>query len=252
MGTAVMCSCHDCLGMEKVEVPEAVLAKLAKISTTTLWGLLNQAGIPNTFMAGVLPRTSKQQFAGTALTLRMLPPRADVAKAQQGRENPHRASFATVSKNQCVVIDARGDHDTGVLGDVFAASILVRGGAALVTDGAVRDLPAMEEVGLPIYTPSGHAGSAGMRHLPAELNVPIQCAGVLVLPGDVLVGDAQGVVVIPQAMAAEIADKAWEVELRDLFSRNKVMEGTPLEEAFPLGQGLQAEYQEWRKTQPNS
>lgn len=246
-----MCACEDHFGMAKVEVPESVLQTLAKCSTTTIWGTLSQAGIQNTFMEGVLPRTSKQNFAGTAQTLRTLPTRGDVAKAIQGRPNPHRASFATVGKNQVVVIDARGDHGTGVLGDIFAQSILTRGGVALVTDGAVRDLPAMEEVGLPVYTPAGNAGAFNTRHIGAELNVPVQCAGVLVIPGDVLVGDSSGVIVIPQAMAAEVAEKSWETEVRDGYSRMRVAEGAPLNEAFPMGEKMRAEYAEWRKSHPN-
>jgi regulator of RNase E activity RraA len=237
--------------MPRVEVSEAVLNKLRKVSTTTISGALSQLGVVNTFMEGVVPRTSLQHFAGTAFTLHTLPTRADVVKAAADRPNPHRSSFATVGKNNVVVIDARGELGTGVLGDVFAASIKARGGVALVTDGCTRDLPAMEEVGLPVYTRGAHANGFGTKHIGADLNIPIQCAGVLVIPGDVLVGDEQGVIVIPQALAEEVANRGYETDMRDNFSRMKVLGGAPLSDAFPLSDKLRPEYEEWRKQQPN-
>jgi len=241
---------HADAGMEPVEVPEAVLAKLKKVSVTTIAGMLGQLGVRSTYMREVMPRNACQNFAGTAFTLRTLPTRADVAKAMQGRLSLHRESFKRIGKDQVLVIDARGDLETGVLGDIYAASILSNGGVALVTDGATRDLAAMQEVDLPIYTRGANAGAFGERHVAMDLNVPIQCAGVLVMPGDVLVGDASGVIVVPQALAAEVADRGFETDMRDAFSRMKVLEGVSVEEVFPLKPAYQQEYEAWRAQQP--
>jgi regulator of RNase E activity RraA len=235
--------------MEPVEVPEAVLAKIKQVSVTTIAGVLSQMGVRNTYMRDVLPRNAHQNFAGTAFTLRTLPTRNDVAQAMRGRMSLHRESFKRIGKNQVLVIDARGDLETGVLGDIYAAQILVNGGVALVTDGCTRDLPAMQEVDLPIFTRSMNAGAFGERHIPMDLNVPVQCAGVLVMPGDVLVGDASGVIVVPQAMAAEVADKGFETDMRDAFSRMKVLQGVSVEEVFPLKPSYMAEYEAWRRQQ---
>jgi regulator of RNase E activity RraA len=240
----------DNLGMPTVEVPDEVLAKLKKISVTTLGGTLIRLGIANTFLEGLVPRTSNQSFAGRAMTLHMVPTREDVAKAQQGRPNPHRDSFATIEKDQVLVIEGRGLTSTGMLGDVFAASVVFRGGAAVVVDGSTRDAPAMDELGIALYTRGVHSGVIGQRHLPVELNVPVACAGVLVLPGDVIVGDGSGAIVIPQALAAQVAEEAEETEYRDNFSRMKVLEGAPVKEVFPLNEHWKAQYDEWRKTAP--
>jgi regulator of RNase E activity RraA len=242
---------HADVALESVVVPEAVLAKLRKVAVTTVAGMLAQLGVRNTYMRDVMPRNAHQSFAGTAFTLRTLPTRADVAKALQGRPSLHRESFKRIGKNEVLVIDARGDLDAGVLGDIYAAQILYNGGAALVTDGAIRDLAAMQEVELPVYSRGMNAGAFPERHIPIDLNVPVQCAGVLVMPGDVLVGDPSGVIVVPQALAAEVADRGYETDMRDAFSRMKVLEGVSVEEVFPLKPSRQAEYETWRRQQPD-
>lgn len=247
MATTISSAVHAEIGLEPVEVPEAVLAKLKQVSVTTIAGVLSQLGVRNTYLRDVMPRNAHQNFAGTAFTLRTLPTRADVAKAMQGRPSLHRESFKRIGKNQVLVIDARGDLETGVLGDIYAAQILSNGGVALVTDGCTRDLAAMQEVDLPIYTRGAHPGAFPERHIAMDLNVPIQCAGVLIMPGDVLVGDPSGVIVVPQAMAAEVAEKGYETDLRDLFSRTKVLEGVSVDEVFPLKPSYQPEYEAWRK-----
>lgn len=250
MTTTVDCQCHEDLGTERAEVPEAVLAKIRRVSVTTIAGSLGQLGVRSTYLEGVVPQTSHQSFAGTAFTLRTLPARADVVKAQQGRVSLHRQSFIRIGKNQVLVIDARGETGTGVLGDIYASQILMNGGVALVSDGSTRDAPAMEEVGLPIYTRGRHASGFGELHIPVDQNVPVQCAGVLVMPGDVLVGDASGVIVVPQALASQVADNGLETDYRDAFSRMKVLEGVSVNEVFPLKQSYNDEYQAWRRKQP--
>jgi 5-oxopent-3-ene-1,2,5-tricarboxylate decarboxylase/2-hydroxyhepta-2,4-diene-1,7-dioate isomerase len=240
---------HAETGMEPVEVPEGVLAKLKQVSVTTIAGVLGQLGVRNTYMRDVMPRNQHQNFAGAAFTLRTLPTRADVAQAMRGRLSLHRESFKRIGRNQVLVIDARGDLETGVLGDIYAAQILSNGGVALVTDGATRDLAAMQEVDLPIYTRGMNAGAFGERHIAFDLNVPIQCAGVLVMPGDVLVGDPSGVIVVPQALAAEVAEKGFETDMRDAFSRMKVLQGVSVDEVFPLKPSYQPEYEAWRRQQ---
>ncbi len=246
----VINSYDDNLGLEKVAVSDDVLEKIKKVSVTTIWGELQRRGIPNTYMEGVKPQNSKTSFAGTAYTLRFLPTRSDAVKAGSGRVSPHRAIFTTIKKNQVAVFDSRGVTDTGVLGDIFASSIKSLGGVALVTDGCCRDGHEMEDVGLPMYTRGTHPGSVGMDHIAADLNIPIQCANVLVMPGDVIVGDNFGCIVVPQALAKEVADAGYEVDLRDLYSRGKVLAGEPLADWFPMTEASRAEFDAWRKTQP--
>jgi 5-oxopent-3-ene-1,2,5-tricarboxylate decarboxylase/2-hydroxyhepta-2,4-diene-1,7-dioate isomerase len=190
-----------------------------------------------------------QRFVGRAFTMRCLPVREDVMRVQTPTTSLHRRAFETINPGQVLVIDARGELSAGVLGDVLATRLVARGGVAVVTDGAVRDLAAMQEVGLPLFARGVHTASFGQAHIVSDLNIPVQCAGVLIAPGDVLVGDPEGVIAIPQAVAAQAAEAGLEQELRDSFSRTKVAAGASLSEAFPLNERLRAEYDTWRQQQ---
>jgi regulator of RNase E activity RraA len=240
---------HEDFGIRPTPVSEETLATLKSVSVTTITGVLARLGMTNCYMRDVPPRTSNQSFAGTAFTMRTVPTREDVVEASKGRESLHRTSFIGVGQHQCLVFDARGEQETGVLGDIYAAQIKANGGVALVTDGCTRDVPEMEEVGLPIFARGVSGNAFGTRHLAADQNVPIQCGGVLVLPGDVLVGSPIGVVVIPSALAEKVAEIGSETDLRDAFSREKVLscEAT-VEQAFPLREPLLSEYEAWKRT----
>jgi regulator of RNase E activity RraA len=120
---------------------------------------------------------------------------------------------------------------------------------AVVTDGCVRDVPEIATLDLPVYAGAAHAGVFGTQHLAADINVPIGCAGVLVMPGDLLVGDAEGVVVVPAGVADEIAARAAAQEKMDVFLREKISQGVPLARAYPPDAEIQAEYQAWQARQ---
>ena len=240
---ATACACHDDLGIGRTAVPDEVLAKLKGASIPTISGILRRLGHRNTFLSGLVPRAPLQNFVGRAFTGRALPTRPDVAKTQAGPASLHRQAFETIQAGDVLVIDARGDVGARVTGDILATRLRYRGAAALVTDGAIGDLAAMQAVGLPLYSRGLTPVSFGEVHVMADLNVPISCAGVLIMPGDILVGDPEGVVAIPQAVAAQVADEGIETERRDTFSRSKVEAGHSLNEAYPLNETLRAEYE---------
>jgi len=237
------CACHDTLGIAPSVVPESVLDGLKGVSVPTISGILRRLGYRNTFLAGLAPRTAVQSFAGRAFTGRALPARPDVTKTQAGAASLHRRAFETIQAGDVLVIDARGDVSARVTGDILATRLRYRGAAALVTDGAIGDLAAMQAVGLPLYSRGVTPVSFGEAHVMVDLNVPISCAGVLVMPGDILVGDAEGVIAIPQALAAQVAEEGAETERRDAFSRSKVEGGVSLNRAYPLDEALRAEYE---------
>jgi regulator of RNase E activity RraA len=145
------------------------------------------------------------------------------------------------------VIDARGEMGGAVGGDILVSGIGQRGGVALVTDGAIRDLPAMQQVNLPVFARGDHPRTFGEVHVAADLNIPVQCAGVLVMPGDILVGDAEGVVVIPPSVAEKVCAASEEQERLDNFILEKMAEGVPLSDAFPPNERIRAEYEATRK-----
>ncbi|HXJ78163.1 MAG TPA: hypothetical protein VMS64_05720 [Candidatus Methylomirabilis sp.] len=240
---ASACACHNNLGIEPVAVSDDVVEKLKGVSIPTISGILRRLGYGNAFLSALLPRTSVQNFAGRAFTARTLPTRKDVAATQAGAASLHRRAFETIRPGDVLVIDARGDVGARVTGDILATRLKYRGAAALVTDGAIGDLAALQGVGLPVYSRGVTPVTFGELHVMADLNVPISCAGVLVMPGDVVVADPEGVIVIPQAVAAEAAGAGVEAERRDAFSRRKVEAGHALAEAYPLNDELRAEYE---------
>jgi regulator of RNase E activity RraA len=132
------------------------------------------------------------------------------------------------------------------MGDMFAARIKAAGGVAAVTDGCIRDAPAVAEVGLSVYAAGVNATLFSNRHVGMAIDEPVACGGVLVMPGDVLVGDAEGVVVIPAHLADSIAAAASEMEDLDAFILEKIRQGVALSRAFPPDEEMRAEYQRLR------
>ena len=241
--TTGTCVCHGHLGISPIAVPDAVLETLKGVSIPTIGMVLRRLGYGNAFLSGLVPRTSMQNFVGRAFTGRTLPARSDVSAAQAGAASLHRQAFETIRAGDVLVIDARGDVGARVTGDILATRLKYRGAAALVTDGAIGDLAALQTVGLPLYSRGLTPVVFGEIHVMADLNVPIACAGVLIVPGDILVGDPEGVIAIPQGVAAQVADEGVETERRDAFSRRKVEAGSALAEAYPLSGTLRAEYE---------
>ena len=126
-----------------------------------------------------------------------------------------RLAVEAVGPARCLVIDARGDTRSASFGHIIATRIQTRGAAGLVTDGALRDSPASADLAMPSYFCAAHAATSTLMHFAVDMNVPIGCAGVLVMPGDVLAGDAEGVVAIPAAIANEVALDALEQEMAE-------------------------------------
>jgi regulator of RNase E activity RraA len=145
-----------------------------------------------------------------------------------------------------LVIDARGDPGAGTIGDLLSLRALRLGAAGVVTDGGLRDSPAVAHLELPIYYRAAHAAVLGLRHHPLEADVPVACAGVLVFPGDVLVGDAEGVVVIPHALAEDVARDAVEQERRETWAYERIDAGESVREVYPVAPWREGDYDAWR------
>jgi len=171
--------------------------------------------------------------------------REDVVQADTRKLNAQKQAIESISPGEVLVIEARGEEGAGTIGDILALRALRRGAAGIVTDGGLRDSPAVAGLELPTYYRAPHASVLGTHHFPLETNVPVACAGVLVVPGDVLVGDAEGVVVLPAALAEEVAEAAREQELREEFAYERVDAGEGIQGVFPLSEERQAEYEAW-------
>ena len=212
--------------------------------------LETRLGLHGYFMSGqVRPVTAAMRFSGRARTLRTLPTRPDIVEAQRGGQlpNAHRQAMDEIGAGEVLVIDARAVRDAAVCGDVLASRVEALGGAAIVTDGCVRDLPGLAKLNLPIFAGGVHAALFGNRHLGIDVNLPIACGGVLIMPGDILVGDEEGVVVVPAHLEQQVADLAREQDELDTFSLQKIREGHSLRRAFPLDREFRAEFDRSRQ-----
>jgi regulator of RNase E activity RraA len=143
-------------------------------------------------------------------------------------------------------MDARRDTSAGTLGDILALRALKRGAAGVVTDGGLRDSATVAALDLPVYYGAAHPSVLGRRHVPWDTGVPIACGGALVQPGDLLVGDADGVVVVPPDLAEELIAASIEQESRERFITERVLAGESIDGLYPLGPDWLPAYEQWR------
>jgi 5-oxopent-3-ene-1,2,5-tricarboxylate decarboxylase / 2-hydroxyhepta-2,4-diene-1,7-dioate isomerase len=224
------------------------LAALRRVSTATLTVQLAKRGVANTFLTGLRPTRGDLHMVGYAHTLRYVALREDVRDARKGAEDAQKVAIETVSPGDVLIMEARGEAGAGTIGDILAARVLARGGAGIVTDGGVRDSPGVAELAIPTYFQAPNAASLWLKHIPLEIDVPITCAGTLVMPGDVVVGDAEGVVVLPAALAEEIAQTALAQEDREAWALERVQAGESIRGVYPIADDRRADYERWRAT----
>jgi 2-keto-4-pentenoate hydratase/2-oxohepta-3-ene-1,7-dioic acid hydratase in catechol pathway/regulator of RNase E activity RraA len=229
-----------------VVLSEQAKTALRTVSTATLTTQLRRRGIANTFMQGLRPARPDLRLLGYAYTLRYVPLREDVRDADPSELNAQKRAVESIGPEDVLVIDARREAGAGTIGDILAARVLARGAMGIVTDGGVRDSPAFAELDIPTYYQAPHANVLGLLHYPLEANVPIACGGTLVLPGDVIVGDAEGVLVLPAALAEEVAADAAEQELREAWALERVRAGESTRGVYPLSEERRPEYDAWR------
>jgi 2-keto-4-pentenoate hydratase/2-oxohepta-3-ene-1,7-dioic acid hydratase in catechol pathway/regulator of RNase E activity RraA len=227
--------------------PADTIAGLRRASTATLASLLRNRGLNGLTLDGLRSTRPAVRLAGYARTVRYLPLREDLFAAHGGGMNAQRRAVEQIRPGEVLVIEARGDPAAGTIGDILALRAQVRGAAGIVTDGAIRDSAALAALEIPVYHAAVHPAVLGRRHVPWEADVTVACAGVTIQPGDILVGDADGLVVIPPALAAELLAQAREQELQEEFIAERVRAGQPLDGLFPLGDRWRNAYEAWRK-----
>jgi regulator of RNase E activity RraA len=223
---------------------------LKKVSTATLTTVLFKRGLRNVFIQGIfLLNKDAPRMVGEAYTLRYIPAREDVdlLGAFEGRGHPQREAIEACPSGQVLVMDARRDASAATGGDILMTRLMVRGVAGVVTDGGLRDSPTIEKLAWPAYCGARSAPLNLVRHHAVESQVPIGCGGVAVYPGDVVVGDAEGVVVIPAKMAEEVAKEAEaQTEFED-WVEARVKEGRSIFGLYPPNAETKAEFEAFRK-----
>lgn len=225
-----------------------VLEALRRVSTATLTVQLSKRGITSTFLTGLRPTRPELRMVGVARTLRYVALREDVRDEVRAQGDAQKKVVESIRPGEVLVMEARGETGAGTIGDILAARVLALGGAGIVTDGGVRDTPGVTELDVPTYFRVANATSLWHRHVPLDIDVPVTCAGVLVMPGDVVVGDAEGALVIPAAMAVDVAREALEVEEREAWALERVEAGESIRGIYPISQDRLPDFERWRQT----
>ena len=235
---------------EQTEIPrvlnDRLIAALNTISTATLTHQLQMRGIRSTFMSGLKPLHPDKRMVGRARTLRYVALREDLQRQFGVGINAQKRIVESTEPGDVLVIEARGVSDAGTIGDIFASRLFVLGGVGIVTDGALRDTPAIAALNGAVYHQASHGATYGRQHMPFSTDDTITCAGVLVVPGDVIVGDGEGAVVIPAALVEEVVTASLLQEEKEAFALERVSTGEPTLDLFPLAEARLPEFEAWK------
>ena len=240
----------------EIVVSEATLEQLRHVSTATLTTQLFKRGLRNVFLQGVAPLVKPAPGApnvvGPAFTLRNIPAREDLDHVGvfQDPDHPQRKAVETAPAGSVLVQDCRGERSVASVGSILALRLAKRGVAGMVSDGPVRDSGTIAALGLPIWCAGASAPLNLAKHHAVDMNVPIACGGVAVYPGDIVVGDVDGVVIVPRHLAEEVARDATEQELLEEFIAGRVAAGSVLRGTYPPNEETLAAYAQWRAQRP--
>ncbi|WP_166980932.1 fumarylacetoacetate hydrolase family protein [Paramicrobacterium fandaimingii] len=219
--------------------------KLASVGTATISSQLRKRGLNNVSIDGVTTTRPGLRMVGRARTLRYIPGREDLFQSHGGGYNAQKRIVDSLEKGDVLVMEARGETGTGTLGDVIALRAQQLGAAGVVTDGGVRDFAEVAGLDMPTFHNGAHPAVLGRRHVPWDTDITIACGGAAVQPGDIIVGDDDGVIVIPPALAAEVADAALEQEKSEVFIAEMVAAGERIEGLFPMNDEWKDRYAAW-------
>jgi regulator of RNase E activity RraA len=227
--------------------------QLMGVSTATLCTALFKRGLRNQFIQDVRPlNPALPNMVGPAFTLRYIPAREDLNPISvfQDPKHPQRVAVEQCPPGAVLVIDSRKDARAASAGGILVARLMQRGVAGVITDGGFRDSPEIAKYTMPAYHQRPSAPTNLTLHQALDLNVPIGCGDVAVFPGDVVVGDAEGVVVIPAHLAAEVAAEAVEMTVFEDFVQEQVMAGRAVIGLYPPTQEQsRADFAAWRAAQ---
>ena len=224
--------------------------RLMAVSTATLCTALFKRGLRNQFIQDVHPLNPMlPNMVGEAFTLRYMPAREDLNPITvfNDRAHPQRKAVEECPPGAVFVIDSRKDARAASAGGILVSRLMKRGVAGVVTDGGFRDSPDIAKLPFPAYHQRPSAPTNLTLHQAIDINVPIGCGDVAVWPGDVVVGDGEGVVLIPAAIADEIAAEATEMTAFEDYVQEKVLEGRSILGLYPPTEdATRTEFAAWR------
>ncbi len=215
---------------------DSALAIFKEVSTATLTTLLFKRGLRNAFLQGVRPlNPNAPRLVGPAYTLRYIPAREDLDHIGvfKDHSHPQRKAVEEIPPGHVLVMDCRGDASAASAGSILVTRMMIRGAAGVVTDGGLRDSPEIAALPFPSYCKAPSAPTNLIKHHAVDINAPIGCGDVPVFPGDIVVGDAEGVVIIPAEIAEEVAVEAKEQDLFETFVMEQVKGGRGIFGLYP-------------------
>ena len=229
---------------------DETLERLRAVSVATVTMQLLKRGLRHAFIQGSRPLNPQHaRFAAEAYTLRTIPMREDLCTPEllADPDYPQRKAIEACPPGQVLVCDCRGEQGAGALGDILITRLKVRGVAAFVADGPMRDAAAVAAIAFPTFCTGSAAPASLAVHFAAAVQDPIACGGVAVFPGDVLVGDPDGVCVVPRGLADDVAHDAGEQELVEEFILERVQDGAPVPGTYPPNEATLAAFEAWRR-----
>jgi 2-keto-4-pentenoate hydratase/2-oxohepta-3-ene-1,7-dioic acid hydratase in catechol pathway/regulator of RNase E activity RraA len=232
-------------GDHRFELTADLKAKINSVGTATLSSQLRKHGFNNMSIDGLSSTKPGMRLVGLARTLRFVPNREDLFAAHGGGYNAQKQAFDALNPDDVLVMDCRQDTGAGTLGDVLGLRAQVRGAAGIVTDGGLRDVAAVTALDIPTYFGGPHPAVLGRKHVPWDIDQTVACGGATVQPGDVIVGDDDGLLVIPPSMIEEIVDAAIEQERQETFIAQQVGLGEKVDGLYPMNDGWKQKYREW-------
>jgi len=230
---------------------QATKIQLKKTSTPTIATILFKLGLRNQFIQGVRPLApGKPTMVGEAFTLRYIPAREDLNPITVFRdpEHPQRVAIETCPAGSVLVMDSRKDARAASAGSLLVTRLMIRGAAGVVTDGGFRDSPIIAKLAIPAFHNSPSAPTNLTLNQALDINVPIGCGDVAVFPGDIMVGDDDGVMVIPAHLADQVAEEARKMELYEVYVAEKIAQGQSIIGLYPLtSEEVKIDFEHWKE-----
>lgn len=228
------------------ELTPELAARINSVGVATLSSQLRARGYNNVSIDGLQSTRPTQRLLGRARTLRYIPHREDLFRSHGGGFNAQKRVIDSLNPGDVLVMEARGETGTGTVGDILALRAQVRGATGIVTDGGVRDLALVADLDIPTYHHGGHPAVLGRRHVPWDIDITIACGGASVQPGDVIVGDSDGILVIPPFLIEEVVADAIEQEAAEEYIALQVRAGESVDGLYPMNAAWRERYTAWK------
>ncbi|WP_323770967.1 ribonuclease activity regulator RraA [Antarctobacter sp.] len=239
---------------DAIALDPETLNQLSQVSTATVATLLYKRGYHNAYVQGVAPLArGKKSMVGPAFTLRYIPARPDTdpIEAFRERDHPQRVAVEQCPEGAVLVMDCRQDASAASAGSILLTRLQVRGAQGVVTDGGVRDAEGAAALDLPVFAAKPSAPTNLTKHHAVDIGLPIGCGGVAVYPGDIMLGDNDGVMVIPRHLADEIAAEAEPMEAFEKFVLEEVLNNVPIIGLYPpTDPDVLDRFERWKTSQP--